>query len=133
MSIRRAYLPGGPGPAPRGWARARAAWRDGTWRELGYLAGLWIPLYTLDTVVLAIWLTFLAGITLPAWYWAPRGAAAGFAVLFLLFNYVLVATARMHGRVARSLLGPPPDPLAAAQSVLAKPGPLGPLIQRRDT
>ncbi|HEY2507777.1 MAG TPA: sensor domain-containing protein [Streptosporangiaceae bacterium] len=160
----------------RGWTRARAAWRDGTWRELGYLAGLWLPLCILDAVVLSVWLVCLAGITLPLWYWAPRGtgssvagyindnhihgvalgyfphgpfgpgavglfvhslptallAAAGFAVLFLLFNYVLVATARMQGRVARALLGPPADPLGPARSVLSEPGPLGLLIHGRD-
>jgi hypothetical protein len=55
-------------------------------------------------------------------------AAAGFAVLFLVFNYVLVATARLHGQVARALLRPPADPLAPAKAVLAAPGPLGPLV-----
>ncbi len=153
-------------------ARAKAAWTDAaTWRELGYLAGLWAPLYALDTIVLSIWLSLLAGVTLPAWYWAPRGsdmagyvhgtqlqhgvpigyfphgatgpgaiglfvgslprallAAAVFAVLFALFSYVLVATARMHARVARSLLGPPVDPLEDARGVMTGPGPLGTLI-----
>lgn len=152
------------------WASAKAAWRDrATWRELGYLLGLWAPLYALDTVVLSVWATLLAGITLPVWYWAPRGAAGLgytngtevhgvaigyfphgptgrgtwglyvdtlpkallaaviFAVAFLLFNYVLVATARMHGRVARALLRAPADPLEEARSVLTSPGPLGPL------
>jgi Putative sensor len=152
------------------WAHAKAAWRDrATWRELGYLIGLWAPLYALDTIVVSIWLTFLAGITLPLWYWAPRGtemvgyvhgaqvhgvaigyfphspsgsgaiglyvdslprallAAAIFAVLFLMFNYALVATARMHARVARVLLRPPADPLEEARGVLNRPGPLGPL------
>jgi hypothetical protein len=156
-------------------AKAVAAWRDqATWRELGYLTGLWIPLYALDTIVLAIWLASLAGITLPLWYWAARGgevggysgatrvhgvalgyfphgpsgpgsvglyvdtlpkavlAAAGFAVLFLLFNYALVATGRMHGRVARALLRPPADPLAEARHVVAGPGPLGPLFPGGD-
>src|ERR1700722_4692396 len=152
------------------WASAKAAWRDrGTWRGLGYLLGLWGPLYVLDTIVLSVWLTLLAGVTLPLWYWAPRGAsmvgyvndaqvhgvgigyfphgptgphswglfvdtlpkallaAAIFAVAFLLFNYVLVATARMHGRGARALLRPPADPLEEARGVLTSPGPLGPL------
>jgi Putative sensor len=48
-------------------------------------------------------------------------------VLFLLFNYVLVATARLHGRVARALLRPPADPLEEVRSVLTGPGPLGPI------
>jgi hypothetical protein len=53
--------------------------------------------------------------------------AACALVAFILFNYVLVATARMHAVVARNLLRPPADPLAAARGVLAGPRPLGPL------
>jgi hypothetical protein len=45
-------------------------------------------------------------------------------VAFLLFNYVLVATARAHAAVARNLLGRPQDPLRAAREVLGRPGPL---------
>jgi Putative sensor len=152
------------------WARARATWRDPLMRrELGYLIGLWVPLYTLDTVVISVWATLLAGITLPLWYWAPRGdaglgsishtqvhgvvlgyfphgatgsgsvglyvdtlpkallAAVIFAILFLAFSYVLVATARLHARTALGLLGPVTDPLQQAKDVLDGPGPLGPL------
>jgi Putative sensor len=146
-------------------AGAKGRWRDpATWRDAAYLIGLWGPLFVLDTTVLTVWLTFLAGITLPAWYWAPwqtihgvryhgyqlgyfphgpNGpggvglyvdtlprallAAAVFAILFLLFNYVVVLTARAHAAVARSLLRAPADPLAEAKEVLAGPGPLGPL------
>jgi hypothetical protein len=151
-------------------AQVRTRWRDtATWHDVAYLIGLWVPLLILDTVVLAVWLTFLAGVTLPAWYWAPRGntglgytstttvhgvtlgyfphgpngpggvglyvdtlpkallAAACFLVLFLIFNYVLVITARAHASVARSLLRAPTDPLAEAKDVLAGPGPLAPL------
>ena len=150
--------------------QTKARWRDpATWRDAAYLIGLWVPLFVLDTAVLAVWLTFLAGITLPIWYWAPRGnagfgytspttihgvllgyfphgpngpggvglyvdtlpkallAAACFLVLFLIFNYVVVLTARAHAAVARSLLRAPTDPLAQAKAVLAAPGPLGPL------
>jgi hypothetical protein len=149
-------------------AQVKTRWRDrAAWRDLAYLIGLWLPLFILDTIVFSVWLTFLAGITLPAWYWAPRGnagigytspttihgvslgyfphgphgrgavglyvdtlpkallAAAGFCVLFLIFNYVLVITARAHVAVARSLLRAPADPLAEAKEVLAGPGPLG--------
>jgi Putative sensor len=53
--------------------------------------------------------------------------AAIFLALFLLFNYVLVATARLHAWVARAVLRRPADPLAPARQVLAGPGPLGPL------
>jgi hypothetical protein len=53
-------------------ARARAHWHDtATWRELAYLAGLFVPLLVLGCVVLAVWLTLAAGVTLPLWYWAP--------------------------------------------------------------
>jgi Putative sensor len=154
-------------------AQLKTRWRDpATWRDVAYLTGLWVPLFILDTVVLSVWLTCLAGVTLPVWYWAPRGnagigytshttlhgvtlgyfphgpngpggvglyvdtlprallAAAGFLVLFLIFNYVLVITARAHAAVARSLLRAPADPLAEAKEVLAGPGPLGPLKDR---
>ena len=122
--------------------RARERWRDpATWRDVAYLVGLWVPLFILDTLVLTVWLTFLAGVTFPAWYWAPRGsarlyvhtlpeallAAAIFAVAFLLFSYIVVLTARAHATVARSVLHAPSDPLAEAKEVLAGPGPLGPL------
>ena len=50
--------------------------------------------------------------------------AAACLVLFLIFNYVLVATARVHALVARAVLRAPADPLAAAKDVLAQPGPL---------
>jgi Putative sensor len=53
--------------------------------------------------------------------------AAVFLVLFLLFNYVLVGTARLHARIAGALLRAPTDPMAAAKEVLTRPGPLGPL------
>jgi hypothetical protein len=162
------------------WAEAKARWRDGgTWRDVAYLVGLWPPLLILDTAVLYVWLVFLAGITVPAWYWAPPSgavdigymstssvaaphgvaiglfphgpdgpgasglyvdtlpkallAAACSLVLFLLFNYVLVLTARAHAWVARSVLRAPADPLAEAKEVLAGPGPLGPLTDRTPT
>jgi hypothetical protein len=143
-------------------SRVRVLWRDpAIWRDLGYLLGMFLPLVTLDLIVLTVWMVLLAGITLPVWYWAPwqsihgvrfhgyqlgyfpngpHGhpaygfyidtlpkallAAAAFAVAFLLFNYVLVATARAHVAVARNLLGAPQDPLRAAREVLGRPGPL---------
>jgi Putative sensor len=52
--------------------RSMARWRQRvTWRDFAYLAGMWVPLATLDTVVLAVWGWFLGMITLPLWYWAP--------------------------------------------------------------
>jgi hypothetical protein len=143
-------------------AQLRARWRDSaTWRDVAYLLGMFVPLAALDLIVLTVWLVFLAGITLPAWYWAPwqtiHGVryhgyqlgyfpngphahpgygfyidtlpkallvAAVFLVLFLLFNYVLVATARAHAAIARALLSAPEDPLREAKEVLRRPGPL---------
>jgi hypothetical protein len=52
-------------------------------------------------------------------------AAAGFLVLFLLVNYLLVIVARVHARIALGLLSAPADPLAEAKEVLTHPGPLG--------
>ena len=58
-------------------AQVRTRWRDpATWREIAYLIGLWPLLFALDTVVLSVWLTLLAGVTLPAWYWAPGATSA---------------------------------------------------------
>lgn len=159
---------------PGAWHRARAAWASGaTWRDVAYLVGLWIPLFTLDTVVVALWAFFLGGVTLPLWYRyvsdvcvgdcgpvhthgvligsfpnGPHGAgatglwiyhsagpalliAAACAVAFLLCNYLLVLTARLHGRIARAVLHCPADPLSPARAVLAEPGPLGPLVRPR--
>jgi putative sensor protein len=60
--------PAGPGML----ARVRAEWRDpAIWRDIAYLLGMFVPLVALDLVVLVVWVTFLASITLPAWYWAP--------------------------------------------------------------
>ena len=155
-------------------AQVRTRWRDpATWRDVAYLIGLWPLLFVLDTAVLSVWLTLLAGITLPAWYWAPRGnvgmgyvngttvhgvtlgyfphgangpggvglyvdtlpralvAASVFLVAFLLFNYVLVLTARAHAHIAGALLRAPADPLAPVKEVLTRPGPLGPLHAAR--
>jgi hypothetical protein len=140
----------------------RTRWTDyATWRDIAYLISMFIPLLILDTTVFTIWLVFLAGITLPVWYWAPwqsidgvryhgyqlgyfpngpHGhpgyglyvgslpkallAAAVCLVAFLLFSYVLVATARAHAFVARSLLSEPTDPLREAKEILRNPGPL---------
>jgi hypothetical protein len=53
-------------------ARLRTRWRDpATWRDVAYLVGMFVPLLTLDTIVLAVWWGSLAAITLPIWYWAP--------------------------------------------------------------
>lgn len=51
-------------------------------------------------------------------------AAAVCLILFLLFNYVVVATARLHAAIARALLSAPEDPLRPAKEVLHRPGPL---------
>jgi len=143
-------------------AELRTRWRDpATWRDVAYLVGMYVPLLALDAIVLAVWLVFLAGITLPIWYWAPWktihgvryhgyqlgyfpngphgpggwglyvntlpeafAVAAACLVMFLIFNYAVVATARAHAAVARGLLGPAEDPLREAKEVLERPGPL---------
>ncbi len=164
--VRGSYPPADGGGL---WRRARGAWSSATWRDLGYLVGLWVPLYVLDAVVFAVWAYLLAGVTLPLWYRhvvnvcfgncgaahvpglqfgsfpaGPHGAGAsglwvypsigpallialGCLVGFLLFNYVVVLTARLHGLIARAMLRGPSDPLGPAKTVLAEPGPLGPL------
>ena len=154
--------PAGPGVM----AMLRTRRQDpATWRDIAYLLGMYVPLVTLDVIVLTLWLTFLAGITLPLWYWAPwqsihgtrfhgyqlgyfpngpHGhpgyglyidtlpkalvAAAVSLILFLLFNYALVATARAHTAAARALLGRQEDPLREAKEVLRRPGALNTLI-----
>jgi hypothetical protein len=53
-------------------SRVGVLWRDpAIWRDIAYLLGMFAPLVTLDLTVLTVWLVLLAGITLPAWYWAP--------------------------------------------------------------
>ena len=53
-------------------SRVRVLWRDrAPWRDIAYLIGMFVPLVTLDLIVLTVWLVLLAGITLPVWYWAP--------------------------------------------------------------
>jgi hypothetical protein len=130
-------------------ARLRTRWRDpATWRDVAYVVGLFVPLLALDTIVLAVWWGSLAAITLPIWYWAPwksihgvryHGYDLGYhpntlpkalavagvgLILFLIFNYILVLTARAHAAVARGLLGAAEDPLREAKDVLGRPGPL---------
>ncbi|NUR59273.1 MAG: sensor domain-containing protein [Catenulispora sp.] len=139
----------------------KAVWRDGvTQRGLAHFTVLYVPLFLLDTVVFAVWLSFLAMITTPVWYrylpldfdgqtvhgmaWGyfphgPHGkdavgffigsdlsatvAAAVSLVLFLAFNYVLVATARVNVSVLRVAVAGR-DPLGPARRMLAAPGPL---------
>jgi hypothetical protein len=64
--------------APGVLAQLSTRWHDpATWRDIAYLVGMYVPLLALDVIVLALWLTFLAGITLPAWYWAPWQSVHG--------------------------------------------------------
>jgi hypothetical protein len=47
----------------------RTRWHDpATWRDCGYLLGLFPLLLVVDVVGLAVWLACLAGITVPVWY-----------------------------------------------------------------
>jgi hypothetical protein len=132
------------------FAKVRAAWRDpGTWRFCAYFVLFFPPLLILDVVAVVLWVTALAGVTLPIWFWSvplelPGGgrthgvwlgfavdslptallSAVGFVVVALAFAYVVVGAALLHARVARSLLGPAVDPLAEAKRMLAESGPL---------
>jgi hypothetical protein len=56
----------------------------------------------------------------------PRALAVAGAclILSLLFNYALVAAARLHAAIANAMLRPPEDPLREAREVLSRPGPL---------
>ncbi|HEY7049540.1 MAG TPA: sensor domain-containing protein [Jatrophihabitantaceae bacterium] len=49
---------------------------------------------------------------------ALLAAAVGLVLLVVAGNYLLVALARAHGAITRSLLGPAIDPLAAARQML---------------
>jgi len=53
----------------------KAVWRDRiTRRGLAHFTLLAVPLFVLDTVVWAIWIAFLGGVTVPIWYrYIPRG------------------------------------------------------------
>ncbi len=151
-------------------AQISTRWQDPQlWRDLAYLLGLYAPLLALDSAVLYVWLTLLAGVTSPAWYqyarntcigYCPAGSAKGIMLgsfphgphgpgaaglyvdslptalllaaiclaAFVLFSYVLVATARLHAAIARALLRPPEDPLKEAKELLRRPGPLSRFI-----
>jgi len=64
----------------------------------------------------------------------PALLVAGICLIaLLLLNYVLVATARLHARVAGAVLGSVSDPLDPAKTVLTQPGPLGSLIRPPDS
>jgi len=159
---------GGTGGGIGAWLRAR--WSDpAMWRDVAYLFGLLAPLWILDFVVMTVWLTFLASITVPFWYGHATGVCVGYCpsqsahglyvgifphgpigpgavgmdvhtlssalvlaaiclVAFLIFTYVLVATARLHAAIARALLRAPEDPLREAKEVLRRPGPLNPSL-----
>lgn len=87
--VRSCYpRPAGPGL----WRRARGEWTSGaTWRETGYLAGLWPVLFALDTAVVAVWAVLAAGVTAPLWYsrvsdWCVAGTCGGQGVPGLQFG-----------------------------------------------
>lgn len=50
---------------------ARRAWTDATtWRDIGYLVGLFLPLLLLDLIAVLGWLILLALFSSLAWFWA---------------------------------------------------------------
>ncbi|MCC2274650.1 sensor domain-containing protein [Streptomyces sp. ET3-23] len=106
-------------------------------RDCAYLVLLYPVLLLLDTVALVVWLTLIAGITLPLWYRAASLGLPGVDTLsgtlvtcvvslaMLPLGALLVVTAaRLHLAVAQAVLRPLGDPLAQAKRVLATPGPL---------
>jgi hypothetical protein len=151
-----------PPPAAGIMTRARARWSDhAVRRDFAYLLVMFVPLLVLDAATLVVWLTLLAGLTLPLWFWSipmtwpdgrtTHGVKVGYVpggphiswsgfwvgnigtallvaaisfVLALFAAYLVIGAARLHGFVAKSLLGPWVDPLAEAKSVLEGPGPL---------
>lgn len=120
----------------------RTRWTDpAVLRDLAYLTVLFVPLLLLDAVALGVWLTNLAVVLVPAWYWAvPGGGALGALgvddlpsalvamvvalALVPLTCYAVAGAASLHRAVAGTVLGRPADPLAEARRVLASPGPL---------
>ncbi|HET6856557.1 MAG TPA: sensor domain-containing protein [Streptomyces sp.] len=123
-------------------AGVKARWTDPTTlRDCAYLIALFVPLLLLDAVALLLWLTTLAMVLVPAWYWAvPDGGALGLlsiddlptafaaaavaVALTSLSVYAVVGAAKLHSTVAHKVLGPRSDPLAEAKRMLAEPGPL---------
>ena len=114
----------------------------------GLLAGMTLPLWyrsVSDVCLGACSSRYTPGVMIGHFPHGPHGAGAsglyvystGHALIvagicaaaFLLFNYVVVLTARLHGRVGAAVLRRPADPLAPARSVLSEAGPLGSLVR----
>jgi hypothetical protein len=72
------------------FAQIRTRWSDPTTiRDCAYILLLFVPLLVLDVVALVIWLTFLAGITVPLWYWSiPQGFHDGQHLHGLMMGYL---------------------------------------------
>lgn len=68
----------------------RARWTEAaTWRDLGYLVGLFVPLLILDVAALVVWLILLALFTCPLWFWAvPQHLDDGRVVHGLALGYL---------------------------------------------
>ncbi|KAF4406792.1 MULTISPECIES: sensor domain-containing protein [Streptomyces] len=123
-------------------AAVKARWSDpATLRDVACLVVLFVPLLLLDALALALWVTTLALILVPTWYWAvPDGsaivvlrvdtlpaaclAALAACLLALVTVHAVVGAAKLHSTVVRYVLGPRADPLAEAKRLLAEPGPL---------
>lgn len=102
-----------------------------TWRDLGYLIGLYPALLALDVAALAAWVALLALVTCPIWFWSVPGlwidtlplallAALAALVVTLGYQYVLIGVARLHRHAARVMLGPRVDPLAEHRAIVAR-------------
>lgn len=71
-------------------AGVRARWTEAaTWRDLGYLVGLFVPLLALDVAALLVWLILLALLTCPLWFWVvPQHLDDGRVVHGLALGYL---------------------------------------------
>lgn len=99
----------------------KAAWYLLAYRDVGYLLGAFVPLVTLGLPVLGCWLIFLAGITLPLWYWASH--QPGYGVYIDMLPKALIAAAVSLVLFLRE------DPRKEAKDLLHRPGPLASFIQ----
>ncbi|MGV9295051.1 sensor domain-containing protein [Amycolatopsis sp. NPDC003676] len=136
------------------FTQMKTRWTDpATLRDCVYLILLYPVLLLLDSATLLIWLTTIGLITVPLWYWAvPQHLGSGDTAHGLIGNgsngvwigdlasallvaagafllstatvYLVIGTAKLHLKIARTMLGKPADPLAAARRMLAEPGPL---------
>ena len=93
-------------------AAVRRGWGDPTMGpSLGYLVGLFVPLFVLDVVAASIWLSFLGGVTVPLWYWTVPQTFDGVTHHGLFFGWF------PHGPGGPDAIGLAVDDLPTALAV----------------